>query len=73
MMSEWISVKDYLPAVNKSGRSDDVFSRTKQGVYVLCYIPENTSQHQWFDGNEGYYLGVTHWMPLSNKIEKSEL
>lgn len=59
-MSEWISIKDRLPDVigdylcydDGAGIAWAFFNSAKQWAY------------SHLDGDNGYYVFVTHWMPL---------
>jgi hypothetical protein len=63
---KWISVKDKLPEIGKTGvyASDFVFAYDGQNVFESRYIKPSKGDAWWHEVNTGDRKEVTHWMPF---------
>ena len=62
--SNWISVKDRLP--EKNGR----YLVYENGEVYSAEYEKNRPDSEWTDDYEGYFMKVSHWMPLPEPPEE---
>ena len=60
----WISVKDRLP--EKNGR----YLVCEYGEAYSAEYEKNRPDSEWTDDYEGYFMKVSHWMPLPEPPEE---
>lgn len=59
-MSEWISVKDRLPGLNRM----IIVALSEGDVYVGELLDAQEGMAEWYVHDYGGEAGVTHWTPL---------
>ena len=62
--SEWISVKDKLPEVQKNNYTVNVLAIDIDGEFIIGYFDTQNLKFVTAMDDKYYQYGITHWMQL---------
>lgn len=62
--SEWISVKDKLPEVQKNNYTVNVLAIDIDGEFIIGYFDTQNLKFVTAMDDKYYQYGITHWQPL---------